>query len=101
VLEYVSEWDTPANATIFFGDYKQVLRKKWKHCDSSLATAHTFAGSGDNGLFVTHVSGKNVWSVEGLHNAEDWTRLENIAEARTMARLVPPIPKMRRSGGIH
>lgn len=101
VLEYVSEWDTPSNAVAFFSDYKQVLRKKWKHCDSSLSTAHTFAGTGDNGLFVTHVSGKSVWSVEGLHNAEDWTRLENTAEARTMARLIPPIAKVHRSGGIH
>lgn len=101
VLEYVSEWDTPSNAVAFFSDYKQVLRKKWKHCDSSLSTAHTFAGTGDNGLFVTHVSGKNVWSVEGLHNPGDWTQLENTAEARTMARLIPPTAKIRRSGGIH
>jgi hypothetical protein len=101
VLEYVSEWDAPANASAFFSDYKQVLRKKWKHCDSSLSTPHTFAGTGDNGLFVTHVSGKSVWSIEGIHDAKDWTRLEDIAEARTVSMLLPPAGKRGIRIGLH
>lgn len=76
VLEYVSAWDSRSNAAAFFHDYKQVLRKKWKHCDVAVSTPTTFAGTGDDGLFVTHLSGASVWSVEGLHDTNDWTRLE-------------------------
>lgn len=81
VLQYVSEWDSHFHATTFFRDYKQVLQKKWKHCDAALSTADTFAGTGDDGLFVTHFSGDKVWSVEGLHNPDDWTRLKRSAQS--------------------
>lgn len=76
VLEYASEWDSHSHAALFFNDYKRILRKKWKHCDPALSTANTFAGTGDDGLFVAHLSGNSVWSVEGLHDARDWTRLK-------------------------
>ncbi len=85
VLEYVSEWDTDSNAAAFFADYKQVLEKKWKHCDPAVSTPTTFAGTGDDGLFVTHVSGDSVWSVEGLSNADDWARLQRTAQSSTVS----------------
>lgn len=84
VLNYVSEWDSHSHATAFFNDYKQVLQKKWKHCDLALSTATVFAGTGDDGLFVAHLSGDSVWSVEGLHNADDWIRLKRAAQGATV-----------------
>jgi hypothetical protein len=88
VLEYVSEWDSVSNAAAFFDAYKQVLRKKWRHCDGSVSGPSTFAGTGDDGLFVTRLSGNVVWSVEGLGDANDWTRLkgpDRVINAASMA----------------
>jgi len=101
VLEFVSAWDSRSDAAAFFHDYKQVLRKKWKHCDVAVSTPTTFAGTGDDGLFVTHLSGASVWSVEGLHDTNDWTRLERAAQSLAVSFQVPVRSEFRQSIGLH
>lgn len=70
VLLYASEWDSAENAEEFFRDYQKVLSSKWKHCEVSTAQHGIFAGQGDNGFFVTRLSGHYVTSVEGLPDNE-------------------------------
>ncbi len=76
ILEYVSQWDSDDHATNFFAWYETILRKKWKHCDVSSANETSFIGTGDNGYFVTRVTGDTVSSIEGLRDADDWQRLK-------------------------
>jgi hypothetical protein len=76
VLEYVSQWDSEHNAAAFFAAYKNVLKAKWKRCDPVVNTENVFAGTGDNGYFVSRLDGNTVSSVEGLSNVDDWHRLE-------------------------
>ncbi len=76
VLEYVSQWDSDEQAANFFARYQTILQKKWKHCDVSSATQTAFVGTGDDGYFVTRISGDTVSSIEGLSDAEDWQRLK-------------------------
>jgi hypothetical protein len=90
VLEYVSEWDSPSSGAAFFEAYKRVLRKKWRHCIGSVSDASTFAGSGDDGLFVTRLTGNTVWSVEGLQDTNDWTRLQRPPKAINALGMVSP-----------
>ncbi|MBV9081771.1 MAG: hypothetical protein JOZ62_03785, partial [Acidobacteriaceae bacterium] len=66
LLTYASDWDSPENAADFFADYQKVLRSKWKRCEISNSTETLLAGQGDNGYFVTRLSGNVVTSVEGL-----------------------------------
>ncbi|MBV9761429.1 MAG: hypothetical protein JO340_12765 [Acidobacteriaceae bacterium] len=88
VLEYVSEWDSEATAAQFFSEYKKVLQAKWKHCEPSMANGATFAGSGDNGYFVTRMAGAVVTSIEGVSELEDWQRL--VGTQRTQAAVRVP-----------
>jgi len=87
VLEYVSEWDTEAEALEFFDRYEKILRAKWKHCDISMATGTSFAGTGDNGYFVTRVVGRVVSSVEGLTDLDDWDRLKAPTTAQSASKI--------------
>jgi hypothetical protein len=76
VLNYASLWDGAESAGRFFDAYKTILRKKWRHCDVVISTPNLWAGSGDNGFFVTHVRQSTVFSVEGLQDQGDWERLK-------------------------
>lgn len=76
LLNYASDWDSTTEAAAFFSAYGRVLQKKWKHCDTSTRTATLFAGIGDNGYFVTRLSGKTVTSVEGILNVRDWDEMK-------------------------
>ena len=75
VLEYISKWDSGNNAAAYFAAYKQVLEGKWKRCDASTNTGTEFAGRGDSGFFVTHLSGDTLISVEGLKNSAAWAAM--------------------------
>ncbi|HZQ56127.1 MAG TPA: hypothetical protein VFB14_28305 [Bryobacteraceae bacterium] len=87
VLEYVSVWDSPEQATNFFAAYEQILHRKWKHCDVSTSNSSTLAGTGDDGYFVAHRTGSTVSSVEGLSDIDDWQRLQQEPAARASARM--------------
>jgi hypothetical protein len=89
VLEYVSEWDSEAQATTFFSDYEAILQAKWKHCDVSVNRHTLFAGVGDNGYFVTRLSGSTVSSIEGLSDPKIWERLKAESSAAARASSVP------------
>jgi hypothetical protein len=65
VLEYASQWDSPETAAQYFAAYHKILRGKWKHLDVSAEEATVFAGLGDDGYFVTKLTGDVVSSVEG------------------------------------
>ncbi len=40
------------------------------------ATGDLFAGTGDNGYFITRLSGATVTSVEGISDLRDWEQLK-------------------------
>ena len=88
VLEYVSEWDSNDRAATFFAAYEKILRRKWKHCDGSTVTESTFAGTGDNGYFVTYLTGDKVSSIEGLSDLNDWQRLKRVPGTQTAAHVL-------------
>ncbi len=90
VLQYSSEWDTPENAAAFFALYPKILAGKWKHCDISLAKDSVLAGTGDSGMFVVRLSGKLVWSLEGLSDPEDWQRLKAVPTEEIVRRNPTP-----------
>ncbi len=83
VLEYISQWDSSAEAAAFFDCYQQILRKKWRRCDIAVSEDSLFAGTGDDGYFVVHLSGDEVWSVEGINNIDDWHSLQQSPPALT------------------
>lgn len=76
VLAYASQWDTESDAAAFFAAYKSVLKAKWKRCDPVVNNEDLFAGTGDNGYFVSRLRGDTVSSIEGIGNIDDWRRLE-------------------------
>ncbi len=76
VLAYASQWDSEQEAAAFFAAYKSVLKAKWKRCDPVANNESLFAGTGDNGYFVSRLSGDTVSSIEGIGNIDDWRRLE-------------------------
>lgn len=87
LLEYVSEWDSAEHAAQFFADYEKILRAKWRRCDATRITRTSFAGSADNGYFVTRLVGDTVASVEGLDDQGDWERLKSGARIQAAERL--------------
>jgi hypothetical protein len=87
VLEYVSEWDSGDKARRFFGDYEKILQLKWKHCDPSTSSRTTFAGTGDDGYFVTRLTGNMVTSVEGMSDLNDWQNLKSGTRAQAAVTL--------------
>lgn len=88
VLLYVSEWDSPGNASEFFVDYEKVLGSKWKHCDVSTARAGVYAGQGDNGFFVTRLKGNTVTSIEGLPDSEQQRELTSSGDRSGVGRQI-------------
>jgi hypothetical protein len=82
VLEYVSLWDSRKSATAYFDAYKKVLESKWKHCTASMSTDTVFAGSGDNGYFVTHLTGETLVSIEGMTDPVAWASLRDAAKSK-------------------
>lgn len=86
LLEYASQWDSAGHAADFFASYRKILGSKWKHCDIAISRADTVGGSGDNGYFLTRLSGDAVTSIEGL-TMEDWNRARSAPVAQ-MARRV-------------
>ena len=75
LLEYISEWDSEADAAAYFDAYQKILKKKWRRCDASMQTGDTFAGTSDTGYFVVRQAGATVWSTEGLEEVDEWNRL--------------------------
>jgi hypothetical protein len=86
VLEYVSQWDSSRSASDYFTAYKKILRGKWKRCTASTDSDKAFAGLGDNGFFVTHLSGDTLVSVEGLSDATTWAALKAALRKRPALR---------------
>ena len=70
ILRYVSEWDSPETAEVFFRFYRQVLSQKWKKIDITGDTEDTLSGTGDDGCFVVRRRGALVTSLEGLASPE-------------------------------
>jgi hypothetical protein len=87
VLEYASEWDSEEMAARFFADYRKILQSKWKHCDPTTASRSIFAGTADNGYFLTRLAGSTVTSVEGMVELRDWQRLQARPRQQVAARL--------------
>lgn len=87
VLRYISEWDSPEQATRYFSCFAKVLSGKWDHFDLSRRTPVLLAGTGDSGLFVARLRGRFVASVEGLADATEWERLKNESQAPAVAAL--------------
>jgi hypothetical protein len=81
VLLYASEWDSEAKAAEFFKDYRKVLSSKWKRCDVSTSRGGVFAGEGDNGFFITRLSGNVVSSVEGVPESDQWRDMTSRSKA--------------------
>ena len=88
VLAYASQWDSEHDAGAFFAAYKNVLKGKWKRCDPVVNNENVFAGTGDNGYFVSRRHGDTVSSIEGISNTDDWRRLDPAPSKPTY---VPPI----------
>ncbi len=88
VLEYASQWDSAEQASSFFAAYRKILQAKWKHCDFAIDTPSAIAGTGDNGYFVTRLSGSTISSIEGLTDPADWQRLKPAGVAVTALRRV-------------
>jgi hypothetical protein len=88
VLQYASEWDTPEEAGRFFHAYEKILQRKWKHCDVTVDKPDLLAGTGDNGYFVTRLSGSDVTSVEGLGDAAEWRRMQAPVATQSAVRVV-------------
>jgi len=78
VLQYMSQWDSEHAAGDFFSAYERILKAKWKRCDPALDNGNVFAGTGDNGYFVSRLQGDLVSSVEGISSIDDWRRLEQL-----------------------
>jgi hypothetical protein len=88
LLEYVSEWDGAAEAERFFHAYKKVLQGKWRQCHWSVDKETMFAGTGDDGYFVSRLSGVTFTSVEGLGDVVEWQRLQDATSAKTAMKVV-------------
>jgi hypothetical protein len=68
VLLYAVEWDDAASAGRYFGLYRRVLEKKWKHLAIESESQTTLAGTGDDGHFIVQLTGNVVTSLEGTEN---------------------------------
>jgi hypothetical protein len=67
VLNFVSEWDSPAAAQKFFTLYQRVMKKKWKRFDPArIDSPGVLTGTGDSGRFRLTVFGSKVESIEGF-----------------------------------
>lgn len=66
VLLYVSQWETPADATKMFAAWRKILQKKWKRFEVASESPTAVTGQGDDGSFRLHLAGTRVTSVEGL-----------------------------------
>jgi hypothetical protein len=67
VLNFVSEWDSPAAAQRFFMLYQRVMKKKWKRFDPArIDSPGVLSGTGDSGKFRLTVFGSKVESIEGF-----------------------------------
>jgi len=70
VLTYVSDWDSPESAHLFFDLYQRVMKGRWKKMNveqqDQTATGARVVGTGDSGRFQLWVSGSTVQSIEGM-----------------------------------
>ena len=66
VLSYISAWDSPEAARVYFNLYQRVLKGKWKKMEVTSATDNEVSGVGDSGRFTVRLMGQTVQSVEGL-----------------------------------
>jgi hypothetical protein len=85
LLDYASQWDTEQQAAAYFAAYRQILRKKWKTCNAAVSSAEVFAGTGDNGYFVTRLLGDKMTSVEGINDLDEWNRLKFVPRTNAVA----------------
>jgi len=88
LLEYASEWDSPADAERFFHAYKKVLKGKWQHCDWAVDKESLLAGSGDNGYFITRLNGPVFTTIEGLGDGAEWRRLQDAVLSKSPVKIV-------------
>jgi hypothetical protein len=88
LLEYASEWDTPADADRFFHAYKKVLQGKWQRCDWAAEKENTLAGSGDDGYFIARLNGVTFTAIEGLGDLAEWRRLQDAAMSKSPLKVV-------------
>jgi len=65
VLLYAVEWDDAASAGRYFGLYRKVLEKKWKHLAIESESPTALSGAGDDGHFLVQLTGNVVTSLEG------------------------------------
>ena len=65
VFLYAVEWDDAASAARYFGLYRQVLAKKWKHFSVESESGAALSGTGDDGHFLVQLTGNVVTSIEG------------------------------------
>jgi hypothetical protein len=69
-LNFVSEWESQADARKFFDLYQRVMQKKWKRFElqqtESAGSVTRLSGSGDSGKFRLTLLGERVESLEGL-----------------------------------
>ena len=78
VLLYAAEWDSASSVADYFEAYHKILQAKWQHCETTVQKANMTAGMGDNGYFVVWLSGNVLSSVEGLKDADEWHRLQQM-----------------------
>ena len=66
LLSYVSAWDSPEAARVYFELYQRVLKGKWNKMEVTSATGDEVTGIGDSGRFTVRVAGTSVMCYEGL-----------------------------------
>jgi hypothetical protein len=75
VLEYASAWDSQANASHFFADYRRILQAKSERCIAEVSNGSVFAGQTSSGFFIVRLQGNAVTSIEGLSDKGLWNGL--------------------------
>ncbi len=57
MLLYASDWEDAAAAKRYFGVYRTLLGKKWKHLEIQAETETSVTGRGDDGYFLLQARG--------------------------------------------
>jgi len=66
VLLYAAEWESAADAEMYFDLYRKICKKKWKSVSIERQTDHEVVGHSETGQFVIARRGAAVTSIEGL-----------------------------------
>ncbi len=68
ILTQTSQWADDATARELFLRYRDILEAKWKSFEITDETATRITGRGDDGHFLLLLSGRRVYSFEGLQS---------------------------------